>query len=258
MPSREHKTSTDLHWDTRPTSVEDHRKVNIADLAQRRLENEFLFAHLASTDRVLEIGCGNGFLTQDLRTRVAFVDSIDFSENMIASAKARYGESNNRFVVDSVFAGTQIRPPYDKVVCVRVLINLANLEEQKAAVASMARWVTPGGSLLMIEGFREGFEALDRLRGECGLPEIKPAAINFYSQLADLMPEMERHFDLTGEWHSGTFDVLTRVAKPLLLGAENVDRMPEFGEKIVSLALALNPDVLKRFARMRGFVLRRC
>src|SRR5437763_10327014 len=125
MPLRTVKTATDAHWNDRAASESDHRKVNIADLVQRGLENRFIFDWLRPSDRVLEIGCGNGYLTEELRRRAAYVDGFDFAEQMIAEAKQRAGEQNNRFFIGSVLDSAAVSKTYDAVVCVRVLINLA-------------------------------------------------------------------------------------------------------------------------------------
>lgn len=257
MSIRVDKTSTDLHWNARPGTVDDRRRVNFGDLGQRRLENAFIFFHLKPTDRLLEVGCGNGYLTDLVRSRVAHVDSFDFAENMIEAAKKLTGEINNRFFVDSILAGKNVAPPYDAALCVRVLINLANLEEQKAALANLASWLKPGGRLILIEGFLEGFEALNALRKQCGVEEFKPAKINFYSHFPDLQPEMERHFKVAHEWHSGMFDILTRVAKPMVEAGGADGALAQFNEQIAPLVLALNPDIFKQYARARGFVLER-
>jgi len=252
---RNEKTATDRHWNERAQTHVDKRQVNIDDLVQRQLENEFLFACVAKNDQVLEVGCGNGFLTQELRKRVAHVDAFDFAENMIVSAKEIYGETNNRFFVDSVLSAENIKSSYDKVVCIRVLINLQSAEEQRVAIRNMASWVRPGGALILVEGYLDGFEALNELRVKSGLPAMKPAAINFYSHLADLRPEIEKHFAISADWHSGMFDVLTRAAYPLIVGPDKALGPGEFHDRILPLARALNPEDFRAFARLRGFVL---
>lgn len=254
---RSEKTSTDKHWNERARTHADKRQVNIDDLVQRQLENDFLFANVVKADRVLEVGCGNGFLTQDLRNRVAHVDAFDFAENMIATAKEIHGETNNRFFVDSVLSATNVEPPYDKIVCVRVLINLLSAEEQKLAIRNMACWLPSGGTLILVEGYLDGFESLNRLRAKSGLPTMKPAAINFYSHLAEVQPEIDRHFTVAAEWHSGMFDVLTRVAFPLIVGPDKASGPGEFHDSILPLARALNPDAFRELGRLRGFALKK-
>src|SRR5687767_6104317 len=147
------KSGTDQFWNERALTEADPVKVNIADDVQRRLETAFIMAHLPAGARVLEVGAGNGHLTQALRQRAGFVDAFDYAENMVEQAKRLQGETNNRFFHDSVLDPKVVQPPYDVVVCVRVLINLRNIEEQQRAFDNMAKLVNPGGRLILVEGF---------------------------------------------------------------------------------------------------------
>ena len=68
---------------------------------------------------------------------------------MLERARQAYGETNNRFLHDSVLEPKRIGSGYDAGLCVRVLINLRNLQEQKCAVRNMAAddqtWRPNGG-----------------------------------------------------------------------------------------------------------------
>src|SRR5689334_16051035 len=110
------KTATDLHWNQRARTEADAAKVNIADTVQRDLELQFIFKHLDRSSRVLEVGCGNGYVTSQLRERVAQVDAFDYAENMVARAKELYGERNNRFLHNSVLAPKIDGGPYDAII----------------------------------------------------------------------------------------------------------------------------------------------
>ena len=82
------KSATDLFWDQRPSSVNDPEQVNIDDLAQRKIENDFIFKYLNEDLTILKLSCGNGFLTSELRNRCLHVDACDYSEKkMILQAK---------------------------------------------------------------------------------------------------------------------------------------------------------------------------
>lgn len=251
------KSSTDIHWNDRALNEKDPTAVNIADTSQRELEIAFIMSNLPRDCRMLEVGCGNGFLTNVLRSHAGFVDAFDYSENMVAQAKKLYGENRNRFFHDNVLEPSHVAPPYDAIVCVRVLINLRNLEEQATAIRNMHSILAPGGVLLLVEGFLDGFEALNQLRRSCGIEPMRPASINFYSRFGNLMATAKELFVPEQEMHTGMFDVLTRVTYPLLVGAENATGHSDFHRRILPLAKSLSVEGLKPYARVRGVVLRK-
>jgi predicted TPR repeat methyltransferase len=95
------KSSTDQHWNDRAASMENDIEVNIMDIFQRELEYDYVCRYLTSAMTVLEVGCGNGFSTNRFRGLVKHIDAFDYSENMIERARAKFGETNNRFIQDN-------------------------------------------------------------------------------------------------------------------------------------------------------------
>jgi ubiquinone/menaquinone biosynthesis C-methylase UbiE len=251
------KTATDLHWNERAASVAEDVEVNLMDIFQREIEYDYVCRYLQADMHVLEVGCGNGFSTERFRSLVEHVDAFDYAEQMIERAKHAFGETNNRFIHDNVLDPQHLEGPYDTTICVRVLINLANLEQQKTAVRNLAGLTKKGGLLILAEGFTDGFDALNALRSEVDLPDIEPAAINFYSSLADLQPTLDELFIAEDTFHLGAYDYLTRVMYPLVVGPENATHNSNFSERCSQLARAFNPDDFAPLSRMRGLVLRR-
>src|SRR5262245_41335153 len=248
------KTKTDNHWNSRAQTVANDIEVNIMDIFQRELEYDYVCKYLRPNMRILEVGCGNGFSTQKFRKLVTHVDSFDYSENMIARAKASVKETNNRFFQDNLLDPKHVRDTYDAVTCIRVLINIGR---QKEALRNMIPWVKPGGMLILVEGYQEGFANLTRLRAQVGLPPVEPAKINYYCPIADFTRELEKDFVLEDKFHLGSYDYLTRVLYPLVVGHEEAKHNTQFSEKCMALARAFNPEAFEEFSRVRGFVFRR-
>ena len=251
------KSSTDIHWNERAASVAADVEVNLMDIFQREIEYDYVCRYLEPGSRILEVGCGNGFSTDRFRALVDHVDAFDYAENMVERAREAFGETNNRFIHDNVLDPRHLGSDYDTVVCIRVLINLRDLEQQQLATRNLAALTKSGGRLILAEGFTEGFEGLNDLRAQVGLPAITPAEINFYSSYEELRPVLEESFELEETFHLGAYDYLTRVMYPLVVGPENAKHNTNFSERCSELARAFNPDCFEPLSRMRGLVLRR-
>jgi SAM-dependent methyltransferase len=251
------KSQTDLYWSQRATSVEGDVEVNIMDIFQRDLEYDHVCTYLEKEMKVLEVGCGNGFSTNRFRGLVKHIDAFDSSEEMIRRARATYGESNNQFIHDSVLAPRHVSTSYDVVLCVRVLINLRDLTEQRLAIRNLVPLMRVGGRFILVEGFSDGFSSLNELRSRVALPPLEPAAINFYSSVKEVVADLRRELLTEAEFHLGAYDYLTRVVYPLMAGPQGVKHNTVFSEKCAALARANNPDCFKELSRVRGFVFKR-
>ncbi|MDO9414071.1 MAG: class I SAM-dependent methyltransferase [Pseudolabrys sp.] len=249
------KSNTDLHWNSRAISESDGAKVNIADTVQRDLELQYIFNHLSPSMRLLEVGCGNGYVTDQLRARVAHVDAFDYAENMVSRGKEVYGETNNRFFVDSVLDPKNARGPYDAALCVRVLINLRDLSEQIRSIRNIHNLLKPGGVLILIEGYKEGFAAISDFRQKIGIEPLKPAAINYYSGLSELMPTIQELFAVADTFHTGLFDFLTRIILPAVAGPGQASGPGQFHAQIEPVVRAYDGREFAQYARLHGFVL---
>ena len=251
------KSSTDLFWDNRPNSCSDKRKVNIDDLAQRKLECAFIEKFLGPDLDVLEVGCGNGFLSSWLADQVKHLDAFDYSPNMVSQAQELHKKNNILYFENNIVSPSNVDKKYDRVVCVRVLINLQDFEAQKKAIDHLHSFLKQDGKLILIEGFLEGFSKLNQLRGEVDLPSFSPAAINYYSSVHDFGEHLTQVFEIEEEFHTGMFDFLTRIVNPLLNGVEKASQPSEFHDKVLPLCHKINPDSLKGFARERGWALKK-
>lgn len=59
---------------------------------------------LSNTDHVVDLCCGNGLITSTIAPLCKRVDGVDFSENLIANARAMHGADNVSYSVSAVEA----------------------------------------------------------------------------------------------------------------------------------------------------------
>lgn len=212
--SRRHKLSPDASWSDRM----------VIEMEIREILNR-----LEDGERVLDVGCANGYSTVQIaaQKRVA-IRALDYVPEMIEQARLRLADPalQQRLVgtVDfDVGDITALREPpgaYDKVVVIRVVINLGHWSNQLEALRGCARVLRPGGLLLLSEATLQGWRRMNQFRSEWGLPEIPMPPFNQYLDqdqvIAAVGPELEL-VELVN--FSSTYFVGTRVIKPLLAKA---------------------------------------
>src|SRR6185312_7939525 len=140
-----------------------------------------LLAGDAQCRRVLEIGCGNGFLLSQIvewfGDRFHLV-GVDATPEMIEIARSR--RLNGDILVGDVRTLDFADGAFDALISERVLINLLTETDQLRAFAELARVVRPGGFALLVEGFRSGLENLNRARADFLLEPIPEPDVNFW------------------------------------------------------------------------------
>jgi len=195
------------------------------------MEIREIVKRLADGDSVLDVGCANGYSTVQFacqkRVNIRGVDAIP---QMIEQARARLSGLAEKLVGTVEFEVgdvTQLDEPtgaYDKVVVIRVMINLGDWSCQQRGLHECARVVKSGGMLLLSEATLQGWQQMNKFRREWGLPDIPMPPFNQYLDQDQVVQALSGDLELVEIANfSSTYYVGTRVLKPLLiqaLGAE--------------------------------------
>jgi ubiquinone/menaquinone biosynthesis C-methylase UbiE len=209
------------HGQASSASWSDHRVIE--------MEIREIVQYLNDHDRVLDVGCANGYSSaQFARERKLRLRGLDYIPKMVEEARSRLPSIQDKLAGSLEFdVGdiTQLNEPsngYNKVVVVRVLINLGTWECQRTALRECIRVLEPGGSLLLSEATRQGWERLNQLRNEWGLDDIPMPPFNQYLDEEKLLSEIGSQMELLKISNfASTYYVGTRVLKPLLAKASN-------------------------------------
>ncbi len=242
----------ELYWRERALNIDSKRNVSIADPWQRDIELNFFLQYLSKTDNVLEIGCGNGYMSPALSSRAAFVNAIDFLPEMIERAKKENeGILNVKFEVGDACNLEFPDNSFDKIVCTRVLINMSDGLLQMKAIKEFSRVLKPNGELLILEGILESFDYLNEYRSILDLQPIYPAQVNNYLNHDFFKSIIATYFDELTNFDIGFYDLITRVLLPF----SNVETESKIHEKIreglYRLGIADNKSFAK-FSRLYG------
>ena len=140
-------------------------------------------------ERILDVGCGTGHLTQMISRSGAIVTGIDSSVEMIATAHASYPEVE--FVVADA-ANFTFERPFDAIFSNAALHWV---HEAEAAVRCMAQALRPGGRFVVEFGgkgnVRRIYSTLEQVvRERTGLTL---SAENYFPSIGEYSPLLERH-----------------------------------------------------------------
>jgi ubiquinone/menaquinone biosynthesis C-methylase UbiE len=127
---------------------------------------------------------------------------VDYIPEVVEQARLRTADLGGElrgsieFEVGNVTKLQEQTASYDKVVVVRVLINLGAWERQAQGLRECIRVLKPGGVLLLSEATLQGWERLNLLRREWGLEDIPMPAFNQYLDEGRLLSAARQELDL--------------------------------------------------------------
>jgi ubiquinone/menaquinone biosynthesis C-methylase UbiE len=188
------------------------------------MEIREIVKRLSEGDRILDVGCANGFSTIHLASQLkTHVRGIDYIPEMIEQARLRVSRlatgllGTVEFAQGDVTALAEPAEAYDKVVAIRVMINLSDWPRQLQGLQECARVLKRGGLFLLSEATLQGWRRLNQFRSEWKLPDIPMPGFNQYldeDQLIEAVSPRLHLLELVN--FASTYYVGTRVLKPLM------------------------------------------
>ena len=110
--------------------------------AENRLRNPWILSQLHASCRVLDMGCGAGFLTHELASHGHHVTGIDLSEPSLKVAKHLDPTQKVEYFKQDVTQTTFLSESFD-VVCAMDLLE--HVENPEVLIREASRLLKPGG-----------------------------------------------------------------------------------------------------------------
>jgi cyclopropane fatty-acyl-phospholipid synthase-like methyltransferase len=230
------------------------------DFVLTGIEQNFLVEYVPPRCRVLDIGCGNGdSLIHMVKNKGCSGVGFDFSDKMIETARKRVAAAGLQDRIELYHRAVPPVPnewgPFECAYSQRCFINLETVEQQKAAVLSVAATLEPGGIYIMVEAFNDGAEETNLLRQRLGLePMIAPWHNRFFS-LHEVKSWSSPQFYVERVMHiSSTYHFLSRVVYAQL-AAQSGEQLRYDSE--INLLAAKLPQEIGEFGPVKACVWRK-
>ncbi len=148
-----------------------------------------------SVGKILEIGCGNGYVLNTISKNIEgeFL-GVDINKKMIHVAKKRKKKKLD-FKIDDITNSKLKLEKYDIIFTERCLINLMSWELQKKAINQIYKLLKKDGIFIMLEAFTDGLTDLNLARKSLGLKNIEPAWHNNYFEKKRFEKSIKSKFD---------------------------------------------------------------
>jgi 2-polyprenyl-3-methyl-5-hydroxy-6-metoxy-1,4-benzoquinol methylase len=106
---------------------------------KHRLTNyhQFFIDNISNGDTVLDIGCGNGFLTSDIAKKAGNVTAIDMSERNIEIARRDFSRDNIDYICGDV-TEFNFEKGYNVITLSNLLEHIANRQDFLARIRGLA------------------------------------------------------------------------------------------------------------------------
>lgn len=200
------------------------RHAHVQRLVARRLATRIAALPLPPSPRVLELGCGTGFLTQALIERGIGGEWLitDIAPAMVERCRARVGDApGRRFeALDGEYGSPDCDEGFD-LICSSLTTQW--FDDQETALARMLRWLAPGGQCLFATlgagSFAEWRQAHEREGFDPGTPAF--ASLRY---LLAMLPDAQcgpLHVERFVETHDGALDFMRSLRA---IGADTAAR----------------------------------
>ncbi|MBN1779164.1 MAG: class I SAM-dependent methyltransferase [Candidatus Buchananbacteria bacterium] len=104
-------------------------------------------AYIKPSDRILDVGCGNGRLVELFKSVNVNYTGLDISEELIKIAQAKYPDRN--FMIGNLVDLPDFATQFDSVFAIASLHHIPSEKLRNQALEKIASALKPGGYLIM-------------------------------------------------------------------------------------------------------------
>jgi ubiquinone/menaquinone biosynthesis C-methylase UbiE len=204
------------YWE-QPTTV------SIIDSNLHQIEIDAALRYLLPTDRLADVGCGNGEATVRYARYVRECVALERSAHMRAAAARNVeaaGLTNVTLKEFDILTSPTPDAEFDALVSQRMLINLASWPDQQQGIRNLHRMLKVGGRAILIENTNDAFQAMNDVRVDLGLGPVPQHWHNRFFDHDELMAFVRGGFQVLHFQDFGLYYLLTRVYTQLFASFE--------------------------------------
>ena len=214
------------------------------DIGLDFIESKAILSRISDGASVLEIGCGNGLLYEEMRRRFNLDKYVgtDFVEELIVDCNAKKTNERDEFKqldMTEVDSNT-FDSKFDFIVSKRAIQNVIDHKLQIEAIDNFGSFLSDDGVMILVESSNDAQQRINLARQEYELPEITAPFHNLFFDDELLKNHTFKNVNLKGivpfasDFYFVTRIVYARYAKEFL------NESPHYDHPLQKIALSLS------------------
>ena len=160
------------------------KKVCSNDIGLAELETQQILSKIADHKSVLEIGCGNGLLYEELRKsyKLSKFVGIDFIDELIKDCASKKIDKNDIFIQLDMTEADQntFNSKFDYIISKRSIQNVLDHNLQMEAIDNFGYFLNDDGLMILVESSNDALQNINLERGKYGLQTINVPFHNLF------------------------------------------------------------------------------
>ena len=254
-------------WENEGKRIGDSPFATIRDHYFRKIEVKEIinFFKKKKIDKLLDIGCGNGFSTLHFSRLAKNIIGIDYSKKLIKNAKNLLKKNNTKkilkeysynltpnsknieFEEGNILDLGKYEKKFNAAICCRVLINLPSKKMQSEAIKNLSNSMKKGSYIFMTEVVGKYHKLLSRYRVASGLSPLETYWHNLYLDEIFFKDACKKHgLKIIKKIKYGEYQIVSKVIYPKFVQPLQPSFLSNFN-KFFSEIFVNDKKTLKKF-----------
>lgn len=223
-----------------------------------RLESSQILNKLRDGAFVLEVGCGNGLLYEEIRERYQLEKYIgtDFVADLVEDCiQRKRDERDDFFQIDMTdIKRDTFDVKFDFVISKRAIQNVLDVNLQLETIDNLGSLLRPGGKLILVESSSDAQGEINALRSRFSLPDITPPFHNLFFDDHKIRTHRFKNVSLLSvDPFASDFYYITRVIYARYAD-EFLREPPSYDHPLQMLAATMGENVTSAFSQVQSYV----
>lgn len=236
-------------------------KICSNDVALDKIESFQIINKLRDNCKILEIGCGNGLLYDEIKKKfkVSKYVGTDFVQELIDICNKKKNSEDNFYQLDMTeIKKNQFNDEFDFIISKRAVQNVIDTEFQLNAIDNFGKYLGNNGSMILVESSSDAQDNINILRQKHKLDKILPPFHNLFFDDEKIKKHSFRNVELVEIIpFASDFFYITRLIYAIY-SKKYLNEVPNYSHPMQEIALSMtNDNITKKFSQIQTYIFKK-